>query len=230
MMIPVLTDYYEAGYLPRPKYEALNAFFPNCNLSVRKKVFEEVGLYDEDYNRAAEDADLCRRASTGEWSLFYEQEAICYHEARKNLRELMKQWLSYGYYGGRFFQEGQRYRCEIFISFDARPKVNRFFRLFKTNKTPFRILLFLTYFPLFHLIGFFILASLLTGYCTLALFLAGGLLALGLTFYLKTPLRKLSFKQLMVYIMVTYLINLSHILGGLAGGLRRRMLYLYSGV
>ncbi len=113
MMIPVLTDYYEAGYIPRPKYETVAAFFPNCNLSIRKKVFEDIGLYDEALEKAAEDADICRRAAGAGWDLFYEQGAICYHEARRNIRELMKQWLSYGYYGGHFFQRGLTERDEI---------------------------------------------------------------------------------------------------------------------
>ena len=230
MMIPVLTDYYEAGYIPRPQYESLAAFFPNCNLSIRKKVFEDIGLYDEEYEKAAEDADICRRAAGAGWDLFYEQGAICHHEARRNIKELVKQWLSYGYYGGRFFERGQKFRCEIFISLDAQPRVNRFFRLFKTDKTPFRILLFLTYFPLFHLLGFFILASLLAGLHVLALFLSGGLFASSIILYLRSALRKLSFRELLVYATVTYLINLGHLLGGFAGGLKRRMLFLYAGV
>jgi hypothetical protein len=38
MMIPFLTDYYREGYLEQPTARSLTAYFPNCNLAIRKQV------------------------------------------------------------------------------------------------------------------------------------------------------------------------------------------------
>ena len=230
MMIPTLTDYYEAGYLPEPKDEALTAFFPNCNLSIRRRVIEAVGYYDENCRKAAEDADICSRVAGSGWKLFFERRAACSHEARPNLRGLLKQWLSYGYHGARFFHNRQRHRCEIYISWEARPRIHRYRRILRTNWSPISILLFLSYFPLFHLIALAILFAIWAGHPLAASILAAVLLLAALAMYWKSSLKKLSFKQLLIYGLLTYLINISCILGSLAAGLRNRRLYLYPGL
>ncbi len=230
MMIPVLTDYYEPGYLDRPEYETLSSFFPNCNLSIRKEVFADVGLYDEAFNMAGEDAEICRRSAGAGWGLYYERGAVCYHEARRSIKELVRQWWSYGCHGGVFFQKGQKHRCEIFISLDARPRLNRFFRLFKTDKAPFRILVFLTYFPLSHLLLFLAAMSFWTGFHLLAILIGAGLAVSAVLGYLKSPLRRLTPGQLLIYSTVTYLINITSFLSGLIGGLKQRMLYIGPGL
>ena len=153
MMIPILTDYYKEGYLSSPKYDTLVAFFPNCNLSLRKEVFRDIGLYDEERN-AGEDADICYRAASGGWELFYEPRANCRHEAKKSLKGLLKQWLFYGYHSASLFKKIQKESCEIFVSLDFRPKVNDYFRLLKISKFPFRVLIFLSYFSVIHILTF----------------------------------------------------------------------------
>lgn len=229
MMIPTLTDYYETGYIPRPTYRAASPFFPNCNLAIRRKIIDAIGMYDENC-RVGEDADICRRITEAGWELFYENGAICHHEARANLWELARQWLSYGYDGGHFFQGGQTYRCEVYLSCDAQPKVNRYIRLIGTNRSPFRILVFLSYFSLFHSVIFLALLSFLLGWHHLGMILTLSCIGAVTAFFLKSPLRSLSYGQLLIYAIVTYVINLSCIMGGLAGGLKKRMLYFYSGV
>jgi len=230
MMIPTLTDYYEAGYLPAPRCEALSAFFPNCNLSIRRRVVEEVGYYDEKCRKAAEDADLCGRVAGAGWSLFYERRAACYHEARTDLRGLLKQWLSYGYHGAHFFHKRQRHRCEIYLSCEARPRIYRYHRILQTNLSPLSIQLFLSYFPLSHLIALLILATIWAGHSAVASLLTLALLVTALVLYRKSPLRKLTFKQLFIYGVLTYLINASCILGSIAAGLKNRKLFLYPGL
>ena len=140
MMIPILTDYYEAGYITQPRYKTLTAFFPNCNLAIRRTVIDEIGLYDEHCSICGEDADICHRTAAGGWELFYERGASCHHEARRGMATIVKQWFWYGYEGGYFFQKWQEHPCEIFVSLDARPRINHYKRLLHTDITPFRIL------------------------------------------------------------------------------------------
>ncbi len=229
MMILILTDYYEAGYITQPKYKSLTAFFPHCNLAIRRQVFNEIGLYDEQC-RAGEDADICRRAAEGGWELFYERGAACQHEAKKGLAALAKQWFWYGYEGGYFFQKWQEHRCEIFVSLEARPRVNRYERIFRTDRTPFRILVFLSFFALFHLGLLLMLLLFLSGWRHPALLLGGGLAAATAAAYLKSSLRKLGLGELLTYFLVTYVINVVCITSSLAGGLKRKMLFIYPGV
>ena len=230
MMIPILTDYYEAGYVTRPKYKTLTAFFPNCNLAVRRAVFDEIGLYDEHCRICGEDADICHRTAAGGWELFYEREAVCHHEVRNGMATLVKQWFWYGYEGGYFFQKWQEYRCEIFVSLDARPRVNHYGRLCKAERAPFRILLFLSFFTLFHLWLLMLFLCLLAGWSAVALLLGGVLAVTTVTVIRKSPLRNLRWGQLWVYILVTYVINATCIGSSLLGGLKRNMLYMHSGV
>lgn len=229
MMIPILTDYYEAGYITQPKHRTLTAFFPNCNLAIRRAVIDEIGPYDE-HCKAGEDADICHRTAARGWELFYERGAACHHEAKSSVEALAKQWFWYGYHGGYFFQKWQEHRCEIFVSLDARPRVNRYKMLCTADRTPFRILLFLSFFTLFHLWLLALLLCLLAGWGTVALLLGGGLATATVVVIWKSPLRKLRLGQLWVYILVTYAINVTCIASSLLGGLKRKMLYVHSGV
>ena len=230
MMIPTLTDYYEAGYLPKTRYEALSAFFPNCNLSGRKRAITEVGAYDIKCRKAAEDADLCSRIADAGWRLFFESRAVCHHEARPNLRGLLKQWLTYGYHGAYYFRKRQRHRCEIYLSFEARPRIHRYRRILQTNWFPLPTLLFLSYFPLFHGMALISLIAIWAGHTLVATLLMLSLLVAALVLYRKSSIRRLNFKQFLTYVILTYLINTCCILGSIAAGLRSGRLYLYPGL
>ncbi len=230
MMIPTLTDYYDAGYLPRPSSRFPSPFFPNCNLSVRRSVFDQVGLYGEEFRFAAEDADLCRRASVAGWEMFYADDAVCSHEARPGLWRLIRQWYSYGYYGGRFFQKASTHRCEVYFSTEARPRVHRYRRVLKLERVPFPIHLFISYFPVAHVWLAAVLVSLWAGPTVLPIVLGAGLLGYLLALYLGSSLRKLTVRELCIYLLVTYLINVTCVASSVAGGIRRRSLFLFPGV
>jgi GT2 family glycosyltransferase len=63
----------------------------------REKVFEEVGLFDDDYFAYFEDADLCLRAQMQGFKGWYEPKAVIYHihKATSNRNKALTEYLQY---------------------------------------------------------------------------------------------------------------------------------------
>ncbi len=229
MMIPVLTDYYQAGYLPKPRYGTLPSFVPNVNLAVRRQAIKQIGRYDEAC-WAGEDADLCLRAARGEWDIFYERRAVVRHEPKHSLGALIRQWWWYGSAGGRVFEKGMNRRCEVYLSPDARPRIHRYLRLLSTNFCPLRVLVFVSPFLLFHLGTLLAAALLALGHSWPALALALAMAVVALILHRRSGLRALDLRELILYATVTWVQNWTCILCSIVGGLRRRMLIVFPGL
>ena len=135
MMIPILKDYYEAGYLPGSKPNAIPPYFPNVNLALRRAVFEDIGEYDEDCN-PGEDADLCVRAARAGWAQYFEPSAYVFHEARPDLSALIRQWIWYAKGSSPFFFKLQKNRLEIYLDWELTPKMYRYRRVLATRYFP----------------------------------------------------------------------------------------------
>jgi GT2 family glycosyltransferase len=145
MMIPIFKDYYSPGYLPDPKSKAIPPYLPNVNLAMRRKMFEEMGGYDEKCE-AGEDADLCVRAARAGWAQFFENNAHAFHEPRPNLRSLVSQWIWYGQGGSHFFFKQQQKRLEIYMDLELVPKMHRYRLVLATRWFPFPAMLFISAF------------------------------------------------------------------------------------
>lgn len=189
-----------------------------------------VGGYDESL-KATEDVDICQRVALSGWALFFEPEAKCVHASRTNVKDLARQWFTYGYWSAFVLKKNKGKRCEVFVSLSSRPRINRYLRILGTDRSPFPALVFLSYFPIMNLIGVAALLSLAKGFGLAAFLLCFvlGLLALGLN--LSNPvLRSIPFKRRVDYWCMTYLINASCMLGSFIGGIRCGMLYFYPGL
>lgn len=229
MMIPILKDYYAAGYLPNPGPKAIPPYLPNVNLAVRRELFNEVGGYDEAC-AAGEDADLCVRAARAGWAQFFDPAAVTYHEPRPNLRSLLRQWVWYAQGGSHFFFKGQEKRLEIFLNWELTPKMYRYRRVLATRFFPIPAMVFLSPFPLWHLLALLALLLLAAGFpVTAVLLMLFSLLLLGRLF-LQSPLKRLSWRELSRYAAVAYLINWTCLLASLHAGLKKRRLFFYPGI
>lgn len=229
MMIPILKDYYAAGYLPAPGRGTLPPYLPNVNLALRRKLWEEVGGYDE-AGSAGEDADLCVRAARAGWAQFFDPAAVAYHEPRPNLRSLLRQWIWYGQGGSHFFFKLQEKTLEIFLDWELTPKMHRYRRIMAVRYFPVRTMVFLSPFPALHLL---VLAALLL--LGAGLPIAGAallLLVLMLTgcLFRTSTISRLSWKELVRYAAVAYLINWTCMLASLHAGLKKRRIFLYPGI
>lgn len=228
MLIPILDDYYDSGYLPLPGPPALTPFFPNCNLAIRRTALDKAGGYDPALT-AGEDADLCRRIAGTGWELVYQPDAIVRHEPRRTLRGLLHQWCSYGYAGASHFHKARTNRLEIYWTLAAWPRIHRYHRLLAWSRCPFAGIVFLTYFPL--------LLALLLGAGVAAV---GGAKAVatalafasifGFGFYVvrRTPGQKL--RARLGHAILVLLVNSACTLGCLTSTLRHGKLFLYPGI
>lgn len=229
MMIAILKDYYEAGYLPDPRPKNIPPYLPNANLAIRRELFEEVGGYDEACS-AGEDADLCVRATRTGWAQFFEPAARAYHEPRPNLRGLIRQWIWYAQGGSHFFFKLQEKKLEIYWNFELTPKMYRYRRILATRFFPVPAMLFISAFPLFHVAALLVLLSLAMGFRVPALLLTlFSLVLLGCLFN-RSTLKRLSWKELILYVTVSCVINWTCMLTSLWAGLKKRRLFFYPGI
>lgn len=174
MMIPILKDYYAAGYLQTHRRGRIPPYLPNVNLAVRCKLIDQLGGYDEECD-AGEDADLSMRASQAGWALYFDRSARAYHEPRTGLGNLMRQWIWYGRGGSHFFFKRQCRNLEVYLDLALVPKMHRYRRIFATRLFPVPALVFISTFVLGHMLaalglialaaGFSIAASLLLSRC-----------------------------------------------------------------
>jgi cellulose synthase/poly-beta-1,6-N-acetylglucosamine synthase-like glycosyltransferase len=228
MLIPILDDYYDAGYLPRPVFPALTPFFPNCNLAVRRTAFDQAGGYDAAMT-AGEDADLCRRVAGRGWELVYQSDAVVRHEPRRTLSELLRQWWAYGYAGAVHFQKARTARFEVYWTLEAWPRIHRHRALATCTRFPFAGIVFLTYFPLV------LMLMLGAGVAAVAgLKIVGAVLAcaaiLGFGFFVvrRTPGQKL--RARLGHGLLVLLVNSACTLGCLASTFRHGRIFLYPGI
>jgi GT2 family glycosyltransferase len=56
----------------------------------RKRVFEKIGYFDEDYIFSGEDSDWCFRAQLAGYKFFYEPKAIVYHHGQASSKSISK--------------------------------------------------------------------------------------------------------------------------------------------
>lgn len=230
MLIPIIQDYYREGRIPVSRHRVLLPFFPNCNLSARRAVFDSVGDYDEEL-KAAEDSDICRRAALDDFTLFFEPQARVFHACRPDLPSLFRQWYSYGYWSAAVYKKHMENRCEIYSSLAPVPRINRFTRITALKYFPFPVLFFFTYFAWILLFGLGSLLMFLAGWTMFA-----GIGALVLTlylifFYTRHPiLRSLRLGDKLIFSWISVLINISCLAGSLMGGIRNRMFYIFSGI
>lgn len=66
----------------RGQYEAMEEIFfpPGCGGMYRKRVFDEVGFFDEDFFAYGDDAEIGIRARLAGWRCFYVPKAVLYHK------------------------------------------------------------------------------------------------------------------------------------------------------
>jgi cellulose synthase/poly-beta-1,6-N-acetylglucosamine synthase-like glycosyltransferase len=229
MMIPILKDYYAGGYLPDPRPDAIPPYLPNVNLAVRREMFDALGGYDEACV-AGEDADLCVRAARSGWSQFFDPAARAYHEPRPNLKSLVRQWIWYAQGGSHFFFKLQEKRLEIYWNGELTPKMYRYRRVLATSLFPIPAMVFLSPFPVWHLVIFVALLILAAGFLVPALLMLLFIMLLLAGLFRRSPLRRLSWRELCCYAAVAYLINWTCMIASFYAGLKKRHIFLYPGI
>ncbi|HEX3040681.1 MAG TPA: glycosyltransferase [Solirubrobacterales bacterium] len=69
---------------------------PGCNMAFRKDVLEEVGCFDERFEAAGDDVDLCWRLQKANRTLGFSAGAVVMHRRRDSIRRYLRQQYGYG--------------------------------------------------------------------------------------------------------------------------------------
>lgn len=69
---------------------------PGCNMAFRKDVLEEVGNFDERFEVAGDDVDLCWRLQKAGRTLGFSAGAVVMHRRRDSIRRYLRQQYGYG--------------------------------------------------------------------------------------------------------------------------------------
>ena len=69
---------------------------PGCNMAFRKDVLEEVGCFDERFEVAGDDVDLCWRLQKAGRTLGFSAGAVVMHRRRDSIRRYLRQQYGYG--------------------------------------------------------------------------------------------------------------------------------------
>jgi len=69
---------------------------PGCNMAFRKDVLEEVGSFDERFEVAGDDVDLCWRLQKANRTLGFSAGAVVMHRRRDSIRRYLRQQYGYG--------------------------------------------------------------------------------------------------------------------------------------
>jgi hypothetical protein len=218
------------GYL-RDDQLGIHAFVSNNNLAVRRSVAERAGGYREEL-RIAEDYDLCQRAAATGALLYFCPEVALEHRARPTVRALLRQWWNYGFHMARNHQRFHPRR--VFLAWRPPRWEDR------DTSEPVRagrraagawgptLFVYVSAFLVLHVAAATtLLALLLGGGGTAAV--AGGATLVAAIAYALPDFRHLSsdgLRTALALCALRYLVNLSFVGAGLAGGIGRASIYL----
>jgi GT2 family glycosyltransferase len=93
--------WFDGGEIDKNRYTAGHKkgktdFLSGCCLLIRKKVFDKIGFFDEDYFMYYEDVDFCLRARKAGFKLGIVDKAIVYHHIKRSAKgiKLMDYYLA----------------------------------------------------------------------------------------------------------------------------------------
>jgi GT2 family glycosyltransferase len=223
MIIQILSNLKEEGYIAKSYHPTVAPFFAGANVAFRRNALKEIGGFDTRC-QTGEDCDLCARLSAMNWELYMRRGAKVWHKNPSTLRHLIRQWYGYGRYHPYVFAKhndraievhrrmrqpinGERYACLLYRPF------------------PIAIVVFVTQFLLFHLFCLGVIAMWMLGWST------GGWMGIALTsiialLYAWPDLKRSGFLIGWVFSAIRYVADMALFVGAFVGGLHQRMLYL----
>jgi GT2 family glycosyltransferase len=108
--ITALNDPNTARWRHAPPQDGLSVhshFLPyarSANFGIRADVLRELGGWNEDYDRGAEEVELCWRAQLAGHNIGFAPEAVMHYRYRPTPRDLARQYYDYGRSGPQLFR------------------------------------------------------------------------------------------------------------------------------
>lgn len=223
MIIQILANLKEEGYLAKGRHPALAPFFAGANVAFRRSAVEEIGGYDPKC-MTGEDCDICARLSADGWELYMRRDAIVSHNNPSKLTHLIRQWYGYGRYHPYVFAKHNVCALELYARLWRPLDGERYACLFY-RRFPFAIVIFVTQFLMLHLFLLGTVAAWLLGWA------AAGWVGVGLTTVLAISYAWPDFWRSGAFLgcaftAIRYVADMALFVGAFVGGLHQRMLYL----
>ncbi len=223
MIIQILSNLFEEGYLKAEEYNLLCPFFSGDNVAFRRQALSQAGPYDGNCY-SGEDQDMCLRIASAGWDLYFEPKAIIRHKNEMTLRQFIRKWFNYGFHHPYIFKKHGSKGLQIYRTSKQNKKGSNYRCLFD-KRFPFHILIFLTPFLTMHVFLTLTILLVLIGLYIPAII--GGLITLTIiSFYFKSDVNIRNVLQTGVFIFLRYAANLALLLGGFLGGAKLGMLYV----
>ncbi len=223
MIIQILSNLFDEGYLQREFYTALSPFFAGTNVAFRSQALSQVGSYDANCY-SGEDQDMCLRIARAGWELYYEPKATVKHKNTMSPRAFVRKWFDYGFHHPYIFKKHSSKGMKIYRICKG-GRAESIYRCLISMSFPFNTHIFLTPFLIMHCFLALAILSAIIGLYIPAII--GGVITMGIaTFYFKPNLNRINILQSMVFIFLRYAANLALLLGGLLGGAKLGMLYI----
>lgn len=98
--------------------------YPGCNLTIRKKVIEEVGEFisglktPKGIARYSEDKEICERIRAAGYKILYNSKAIVYHENSYTFKKLFQVWTKGGKARSNMIRLGKKDPFSILFKFN----------------------------------------------------------------------------------------------------------------
>ncbi len=223
MIIQILSNLFEEGYLDREKYTSLSPFFAGANVAFRRQALSQVGPYDANCY-SGEDQDMCLRIARAGWELYFEPKALARHKNKMTLRSFGRKWFDYGFHHPYIFKKHGFKGLKVYRASKG-SRGQSLYSSLVSMRFPFNIEIFLTPFLIMH-----ILLVLAIVFAAIGLFIPAvitGLITLTTAaWYFKSDINRKNILQSATFIFLRYVANLALLLGGFLGGAKLGMLYI----
>ncbi len=223
MIIQILSNLKEEGYLAKGRHPTVAPFFPCANVAFRRRALQEIGGFDPKCV-TGEDCDISARLSAADWELYTRREAIVSHKNPSGFRHLFSKWYGYGRYHPYVFAKHNERAFEIYLRL-LRPLDGERYICCFYKRSPLEVVVFLTRFLMLHVALFAMTVAFLLG-LTAASWVGLSLAAALAISYAWPDLRRWGLLLGSAYTAIRYVADLGVFIGAFIGGLHQKMLYL----
>jgi len=224
MIIQILSNFCDEGYLEKERYNFTSPFFAGANVAFRRGVFEQLGLYDE---RCAtgEDHDICLRAAGAGWDLYFQPKALVRHNNKGKLRRFIRRWFYYGFKHPYVYKKHTPKALQVYLVNRGARQGYLYSCVLNIKKSPLHLVIFITPFLTMHIFLILTIVTALLG-LNITTWMFGSVTVLAGLAYLKSDVDLKHPLQSIVFAGLRYTANMALLVGGLLGSLRLGMLYI----
>ncbi|MGD2147825.1 MAG: glycosyltransferase family 2 protein [Anaerolineae bacterium] len=223
MIIQILANLQEEGYLAKGWHPTVAPFFAGANVAYRRAAVEELGGFDLEC-ATGEDCDICVRLSEADWELYLRPEAVVSHRNPSTLKRVIQQWFGYGLYHPYVFAKHNDPAVEVHVRLRRPVNGERYACLFY-RPFHFPVVVFATRFVALHVLLLGTAAAWLAGSATVG-WVGIFLTALFAVLYAAPDLGDAGALIGSAFTAIRYVADMALFVGAFVGGARHRMVYL----